>query len=71
MTTDSAKKAGKPAPKADKSEKLPPKGLVTSSFPKFVQIGRVCLLKAGKQAGKIVSIVDVIDGKRVSKSLFT
>ncbi|CAG0923073.1 unnamed protein product [Notodromas monacha] len=48
-----------PAPK-----KKTPTVLVTSHFPKLVQVGRVCLLQKGSQSGKIVSIVEIVDGKR-------
>jgi ribosomal protein L14E/L6E/L27E len=35
------------------------------SFSRFVQIGRVALINFGEDAGKICTIVDVIDGNRV------
>ena len=30
----------------------------------FVQIGRVCVVNYGKQAGQLVTIVDIVDGSR-------
>merc|ERR1712071_418603 len=36
---------------------------ITSPFPKFVEIGRVALIKGGPDAGKIVAIVDIVDAK--------
>ena len=35
------------------------------SFTRFVEIGRVCLINYGPDAGKLCTIVDVIDNNRV------
>jgi large subunit ribosomal protein L14e len=35
-----------------------------AAFPKLVEVGRVVLLKTGKQKGKIASIVDIVDARR-------
>lgn len=34
-------------------------------FTRFVEIGRVCLINYGEDAGKLCTIVDILDGQRV------
>ena len=36
-------------------------------FTRFVEIGRVCLINFGADAGKLCTIVDILDGQRVGK----
>ncbi|EPY52674.1 60S ribosomal protein L14 [Schizosaccharomyces cryophilus OY26] len=36
-----------------------------NGFQRYVQVGRIILLKAGPQKGKLAAIVDIIDHKRV------
>ena len=36
------------------------------SFTKFVEVGRVAFIAFGEDEGKLVTIVDIIDGNRVS-----
>lgn len=40
--------------------------LQDSTFKRFVQVGRVVLLKAGPSAGKIAVVTEIIDHRRVS-----
>ena len=35
------------------------------SFKRYVELGRVCLINYGEEAGKLATIVDVIDNNRV------
>jgi hypothetical protein len=35
------------------------------SFKRYVELGRVCLINYGDEAGKLATIVDVIDNNRV------
>ncbi len=35
------------------------------SFKRYVEIGRVCLIEYGEDAGKLAAIVDVVDINRV------
>ena len=35
-------------------------------FTRFVEVGRVVLINYGPDAGKIATIVDILDSKRVS-----
>jgi|TARA_B110000090_G_C13286495_1_gene410201 large subunit ribosomal protein L14e len=35
-------------------------------FSRFVEVGRVVLINYGPDAGKIATIVDIVDAKRVS-----
>ncbi len=39
-------------------------------FKRLVEIGRVALINYGPDKGKLCVIIDVVDQKRVSKSLF-
>ena len=36
-------------------------------FTRFVEIGRVCVINFGADAGKLCTIVDILDGQRVGK----
>jgi hypothetical protein len=57
-----------PAPKKTEKTTTPSKKTLTiAAFPKLVEVGRVVLLKAGKQKGSIASVVDIIDARRVIK----
>jgi large subunit ribosomal protein L14e len=37
-------------------------------FTRFVEVGRVALVNFGPDTGKLCTIIDIIDGKRVSDS---
>jgi hypothetical protein len=39
-------------------------------FTRFVEIGRVALINYGPDAGKLCTIIDIIDSNRVSSQLF-
>jgi large subunit ribosomal protein L14e len=53
------------APKKTEKTTTPSKKTLTiAAFPKLVEVGRVVLLKAGKQKGSIASVVDIIDARR-------
>merc|ERR1712167_281580 len=39
-------------------------GLLEMGFSRFIQNGRVCLINYGPDSGKLVCVVDVIDGEK-------
>ena len=41
--------------------------MVLQPFKRFVEIGRVALVNYGKEYGRLVVIVDVVDQNRVSR----
>jgi large subunit ribosomal protein L14e len=43
---------------------------VNMGYTRFVEIGRVALINFGEDAGKLCTIVDILDGSRVSLRLF-
>ncbi|CAG0887071.1 unnamed protein product [Cyprideis torosa] len=57
-----AKQVPKKSPEELKAQKEELRS-ITKAFPKFVEIGRIALLKKGPDAGKIVTVVDVIDAR--------
>lgn len=38
----------------------------SQGFTRFVEVGRVVLINFGPDAGKLATIIDIVDGKRVS-----
>jgi large subunit ribosomal protein L14e len=36
------------------------------TFTRFVEVGRVVLINYGEDAGKLATVIDVVDAKRVS-----
>jgi large subunit ribosomal protein L14e len=36
------------------------------TFTRFVEVGRVALINYGENTGKLVTVIDVVDTKRVS-----
>jgi ribosomal protein L14E/L6E/L27E len=40
--------------------------LSVQTFTRFVEVGRVVLINFGEDAGKLATIVDILDAKRVS-----
>ncbi len=41
------------------------KVVIAMGYTRFVEIGRVCLINYGDDAGKLCTIVDILDGQRV------
>jgi len=39
-------------------------GLTTMTFTRFVEIGRVCLINYGPDAGKLCTIIDIVDANK-------
>ena len=39
---------------------------ITKTFTRFVEVGRVVLINFGPDAGKLATVLDVVDAKRVS-----
>ena len=39
--------------------------LTSQTFTRFVEVGRVVLINYGPDAGKLATIIDVVDAKRV------
>jgi large subunit ribosomal protein L14e len=42
--------------------------LSVQTFTRFVEVGRVVLINFGEDAGKLATIVDILDAKRVSRN---
>lgn len=40
--------------------------LVLQGFTRFVEVGRVVLINYGENAGKLATVIDIVDSKRVS-----
>ena len=50
---------------------LPLINLLLQSFKRFVEVGRVALINYGSDEGKLVVIVDIIDGNKVFTIYFS
>ncbi len=42
----------------------------TQTFTRFVEVGRVVLINYGPDAGKLATVIDIVDSKRVRKRTY-